>query len=821
MHAEAIPDMQETGAILNCFDKAVPGWALLIVWCAEPVHGGLPIAMVTATRVISALHRSAAGLAAMLACAAAIAADAGRALLPPPNPAPTAPPVLTPATPDQPVTRPALPPHPDGRPRICLVLSGGGARGAAHIGVLKVLESLRVPVDCIAGTSMGSLVGGAYATGMSTADMEKLVAGLSTDALFKERPPRQDLAIRRKIEDHTNLVTPEIGVRSDGLLLPKGAVSGVQLETVLRQLANAPGYRDFDSLPIPYRAVATDLVAGTPVVFSEGELANVMRASMSVPGAVAPTEYEGKLLVDGGLTDNLPVDVARAMGADIVIAVNLGTPLMKREELTSLIGVTGQMLNILTEQNVRTSLASLKPTDILIEPALGDFSAGDFNHLPKTIPIGEAAAQRVADRLSALSLPEDKYAALRVAQRALPPPDLRPVDEIRFAPLDRVNPAFAAATMETRPGEPITQATLDRDMRRLFGTGDFEHVNYRFLEEPGKRVLNVDAVEKSYGPDYLRFGLGLSSDFRGNAFFNLLASYRRTWLNSLGAEWRNDVQVGQTSSLVSEFYQPLDTRQLFFVAPRIELERRPVNVFSGNSKIAEYDLRRTDFAFDVGSQFTKYGEARLGVVIGHQNVSLSTGPESLAPAAGSDVQRRAITGRLLFDQLDSINFPRFGYGGSINVFSSQASMGATDTYTKGELTATGAYSFGSSTVNLGIRAGSNIGGPGLPRYDLFQWGGFLQQSGYSTGQLIGGNIQFARLVYYNKLVKQTLLEGVYAGASAEIGRVGAPLVAGSPTGALKSGSLFLGVDSPIGPLYLAYGRAAGGHYAFYLFLGKP
>lgn len=775
--------------------------------------------MVIATRVTSALHRSARFLAATLACA--LAALAHGQTLPPPNPAPTAPPVLTPAVPGTSVASPPLPPHPAGRPRICLVLSGGGARGAAHIGVLKVLEELRVPVDCIAGTSMGSLVGGAYATGMSTADMEKLVGGLSTEAIFKERPPRQDLAIRRKIEDHTNLVTPEIGVRRDGLLLPKGVVSGVQLETVLRQLANAPGYWDFDRLPIPYRAVATDLVAGTPVVFSEGELANVMRASMSVPGAVAPTEYQGKLLVDGGLTDNLPVDVARAMGADIVIAVNLGTQLMKREELTSLIGVTGQMLNILTEQNVRTSLASLKPTDILIEPALGDFSAGDFDHLPKTIPIGEAAARLVAPRLAALALPPDQYLALRDTQRALPLPDLRPVDEIRLAPLERVNPEFALATMETRPGEPISQATLDRDMRRLFGTGDFEHVNYRFLEEPGKRVLGVDAIEKSYGPDYLRFGLGLISDFRGNAYFNVLASYRRTWLNSLGAEWRNDVQVGQTSSLVSEFYQPLDTRQLFFVAPRIELERRPINVYSGASKIAEYDLRRTDFAFDVGSQFTKYGEARLGVVIGQQHLTLSTGPAQFAPTVGSDVQRRAIAGRLLFDQLDSINFPRYGYGATLNVFSSQAGMGATDTYTKGEFTATGAYSFGRHTLSLGLRAGSNLGGPALPAYDLFQWGGFLQQSGYSTGQLIGGNIQYARLVYYNKLAKQTILEGVYAGASAEIGRVGAPLVPGSPTGVLKSGSLFLGVDSPIGPLYLAYGRAAGGQYAFYLFLGKP
>jgi len=714
----------------------------------------------------------------------------------------------------------AQPHQPQGRPKICLVLSGGGARGAAHIGVLKVLEELRVPIDCIAGTSMGSLVGGAYATGMSTADMEKLVGGLTTETIFKERPPRQDLAIRRKMDDHTNLFTPEIGVRSDGLLLPKGAVSGVQLETVLRQLANAPGYRNFDTLPIPYRAVATDLVSGTPVVFREGELANVMRASMSVPGAVAPTEYQGKLLVDGGLTDNLPVDVARAMGADIIIAVNLGTPLMKREELTSLIGVTGQMLNILTEQNVRASLASLRPTDILILPELGDFSAGDFDHLPKTIPIGEAAARREATRLAALAVPPEQYAQLRTTQKALPPPDLRPVDEIRFAPLERVNPAFAAATMETRPGEPITQATLDRDMRRLFGTGDFEHVNYRFLEEPGRRVMSVDAIEKSYGPNYLRFGLGLSTDFRGEAYFNLLASYRRTWLNSLGAEWRNDVQVGQTSSLISEFYQPLDTRQLFFVAPRIELERRPVNIFNGNTRFAQYDLRRADFGFDVGSQFTKYGEARAGVIIGEQNATLSTGPAFLSPGPGH-IQRRAITGRLLVDQLDNINFPRSGYGGTVNIYASQGGMGATDTYTKGDISGTWAHSIGNNTLSLAFKAGGNIGGPPLPNYDLFQWGGFLQQSGYSTGQLIGGNLQFARLVYYNKLIHQTFFDGAYAGFSLEAGRVGAPLVPGSPTGLLKSAAAFFGIDSPIGPFYIGYGRAAGGNYAFYLFLGKP
>ncbi|CAG2145703.1 Outer membrane protein assembly factor BamA [Cupriavidus yeoncheonensis] len=731
-----------------------------------------------------------------------------------PTPAPGPPPATTPASP------PAVPPPGLGRPRICLVLSGGGARGAAHIGVLKVLEEMRVPVDCIAGTSMGSLVGGAYASGMAPGDMETLVAGLSTAKIFKERPPRQDLTVRRKLDDYTNLFTPEIGIKDGKIQLPKGAVSGVQLETVLRQLAKVPGYRDFDRLPIPYRAVATDLVAGTPVVFSKGELAQVMRASMSVPGAVAPAEYEGHLLVDGGLTDNMPVDVARTMGADIVIAVNLGTPLMRRDELNSILGVTGQMLNILTEQNVRSSLALLKPTDVLILPELGDFSASDFDHLTNTIPIGEAAARKVADRLAPLALPPEQYAALRTRQQALEPPDLRPVDEIRFAPLERVNPAYAASVMETKPGQPIDQAQLDLDMRRLFGTGDFEHVNYGFLEEPGRHIMAVDAVEKTYGPNYLRFGLGLNTDFRGDAFFNLVASHRRPWINSLGAEWRNDLQVGQTSALHSEFYQPLNTRQYFFVAPRIDLERRPVNIFQGTTRIAQYDVRSYSASLDFGSQFTKYGEARIGVQAGTLDASLSTGPAQLSPGNGH-IRTGAITGRIFLDQLDSTSFPRSGYAGWLKLYASQPGLGANDAYVKGTIDGTYAFSFGNSTFNLGFKAGSKIGDNPLPRYDLFQWGGFLQQSGYTTGQLLGGNLQFARIVYYNKLVRQSLLEGVYAGMSLEAGRVGEPLVPGSPTGILKSGSIFLALDSPVGPLYLAYGRATAGVYSFYLFLGKP
>ena len=713
---------------------------------------------------------------------------------------------------------PAVAP-PAERPKVCLVLSGGGARGAAHIGVLKALEALHVPIDCIAGTSMGSLVGGAYASGMSTADMERLVAGISTDLLFKEKPPRQDQEIRRKLDDRSILFGVEFGVRDGSVLLPKGVVSGVQLETVLRSLSTLPGYIKFDELPIPFRAVATDLVTGKAVVFSEGELANVMRASMSVPAAIAPAEMRGQLLVDGGLTDNLPVDVARRMGADVVIAVNLGTPLMKREELTSVLGVTGQMINILTEQNVQASLASLKPTDILIEPALGEFSAGDFDNLPKTIPIGEAATLAAQPKLAALATPPAQYAAVRARQSRSVVADLQPVDEIRFSPMKRVNAEALLPTLETKPGVPLDPQVLDRDMRSLYGSGDFEHVNYRVIEQGGRRVLNIDAAEKSWGPDYFKFGLGLGSDFSGDAFFNAALSHRRTWINDLGAEWRTDLQFGSTTYVRSEFYQPLGTRRLFFVAPSAEFERQTLDLFRGDDRLARYDLSLGRVNLDVGADLGKYGEARIGYVAGIARASLDTGPPEFEPASGR-VRIGALTARLIVDQLDSANFPRAGGAGSVQVLAARETLGAQADFTRWEADGVFSWSVGRHSFQPGFKVGSKIGGD-LPTYALFQWGGFLQQSGYPTGALLGERLTFGRVIYTYKLVDTWLLEGFYLGGSLEAGRMDHPLVPGSPAGLLKSVSVFGAVDTPIGPLYLGVGFAADGNRSAYLYLGRP
>jgi len=707
------------------------------------------------------------------------------------------------------------------RPKICLVLSGGGARGAAHVGVLKVLEEYRVPIDCIVGTSMGALVGAGYATGTSVAEMEKINAEITTEMLFKEAPPRDEQSMRRKSDDYLPYIGPEFGIGGGkGFGLPKGVVTGVQLETVLRRLAKAKGYHNFDKLPIPYRAVATDLVTGKAVVFSRGELANVMRASMSVPGAVAPAEFGGMILVDGMLTSNLPVQTARAMGADIIIAVNVGTPLLKRDELTSILGVTGQMLSILTEQNVQKSLAALKPTDILITPDLGDYSTGDFDNLTKIAPLGEEAARKQAGRLEQLSLPPDEYAALRKRQTVAVQPDLSPVEEIRFDDLQRVNPQTLLAIMHTKVGQPIDQKTLDLDMRRIYGTGDFEHVNYRLMDDSGKRVLVVDAVEKSWGPDYLHFGLGLSSDFKGDAYYDLLATYRQTWINSLGAEWRTDFQFGRTGALRTEFYQPLNAEGWFFVAPQAGIARRSTYLYQGDERLASYDISSDVVGVDAGILFRTYGTIRIGIEGGKVEPKLDTGPQSLSPGASSIVQG-AYTARGLFDRLDNAKFPRMGWRGQFYVYDSSSQLGADYSYTKWNAEANGVYTYGNHTFNLVAKAGGKIGSNPLPNYDQFQWGGFLRQSGYRTDQLYGQTLAYGRFMYYHRITRGGIMEGTYGGFSLEAGKVGDPLVPGSPDGLLKSGSIFVAMDSPIGPVYLAYGHAQDGNSSCYFYLGLP
>jgi len=704
------------------------------------------------------------------------------------------------------------------RPRICLVLSGGGARGAAHVGVLKVLEELRVPVHCIAGTSMGAIVGASYASGMGTDEMLAEMAQITSERLFNDKPPRTDQPMRIKADDSLPLAAPELGLNDGKLSLPKGLVNGVALEAELRRLVKVRDARRFDQLPIPFRAVATSLGDGQMVVFDRGLLPTAMRASMAVPGLIAPLKLGDRLLIDGGLVRNLPIDVAREMGADVIIAVNLGTPLLRPDQIDGLQGVSMQTLGILTEQNVRQSLQQLRPQDLLIEPALGDFSAADFDNLIKAVPFGEAAARQAAPRLQALAAPAPEFAQLRRQQQSGEAPVLPVIAAVEIAGQRRVNAESIVQTMQTQAGQPLNEDVLDLDMRRIYGSGDFESVRPELLDSGGTQTLVVNVTEKGWGPQYLRLGLSLSSDLGQDAQFNFYGQLRSTWLNSLGAEWRNDIVLGNDVVLASRFYQPLSPSQRWFVEPRVAYSDTPLYLYSGDVLAALYRERTVGAGLDAGLNFSHYGQLRLGAYRGTSKLELSSGqlflPRSL------DVDLGLVQASLRIDQLDSASFARSGYLLALNALVSRSQLGASQDYDRYDAEVRAAFSHDAHTLRLALRGGGSVGDDPLPVYAMFRLGGFLNMSGFRLQQLLGTRFVYGRALYQARLGSMPLLEGVYAGLAYEIADMpqAVPL---NDRSSFQSGTAYLAADTPLGVAYFGVGYANQGTAAVYLYLGKP
>lgn len=714
-------------------------------------------------------------------------------------------------------------------PRIGLVLSGGGARGSAHIGVLKVLEELRIPIDVVVGTSMGSLVGGSYAAGLSPQELERRVTQVNWDELFNDDPPRDEWPARRKEATTNPTWNFTVGVRDGKFKLPKGAISGQQVQLFFNDLVKgAETARNFDDLSIPFRAVATNLENGDMAVFDHGPLPVAMRASMSVPGLFAPMEWDGHIYVDGGLVRNLPIDVARSMDVDVIIAVNLGSGYLPRDQLGTILGVTGQMIAILTEQNVKVSLKQINPRrDVLIVPDLGDITAGDFDRAPEAIATGVTAARKAAPQLTRYSLSPSEYAAWR-DKRFGPGSPVKQVHDVRIAGLERVNPGVFDDLIESQKGKPLDRAELEQQIQKVYGRGDFERIGYRFEpQRDGSDLLIVDAVEKAWGPGYLGFGLGLSSDNKGDSRFGLRATYNQTWINQLGAEWGTEVTLGNAPSLVTELYQPLSLDRAAFVSPYLSIGLSPDSVFTGDKRVARYDVVRGRVGVDLGTSLGGV-ELRIGPYLGQTDVTLDTGSPELPEGNVTDTGLR---GQLLYDTLDSAGAPRSGTRISLEVLNPLKALGAEVQYPRTLFNATAAKSFGKNTLAIRLKGGTAFGSE-MPYYDQFTLGGFLNLSGYANEQFRGNDMAFGALVYTRQIASlpPPLGRGLYLGASLEAGWLSEGIVSNPNNGrdvvlsqeaSAFGSSIFFGSDTWIGPAYLGVGLSGSGDSTIYVLFGKP
>ncbi|WP_228027143.1 patatin-like phospholipase family protein [Pseudaquabacterium pictum] len=723
-----------------------------------------------------------------------------------------------------------------GRPRIGLVLSGGGARGLAHVGVLKVLEEMQIPIDVITGTSMGAIVGGLYASGMRATELERELKAVAWADLFTTRVARPQLSQRRKEEDFEISPLVELGWRNGELQVPLSAVSSRGLESLLRRYTlPVRDVQRFDQLPIRFRAVATDMESGAAVVLDSGDLALALRSSMSVPGVFSPTEVNGRVLGDGGLVNNLPIDVARALGADVVIAVNIGTPPGGRETLSSAVGLTAQMLNLLTEQNVQRSLATLGPADVLIAPSLGTLTSGDFSQARDFFALGEAGARGRSDRLAPLALDAQAYARWRPTP---PRPDRHGagarIAAVRIEGSTVTNPERLLQMLDSQPGQPFDPAVAERDTARLAAGGDYARTDYTLA--PGPRGENGETLvfeleDKPWGPNYLSLGLDLSTDLSGRSAFNLKISHNSHWLTRNGTEWRNRLQIGEVPRLSTELYHPLawtsSRASDWFVAAHAGLERQRRTIFEPDTAQELATFRRTTgtIGLDIGQPWGEFGELRLGwsrVSLDNRLLLLSGDLGVVVGSRRADWTENALRAKAVVDQLDYANFPTAGYRGALELWLGRREGALRDSFYRVEAEGTAVRSVGRHTLELHLLAQtsqqSNISS-GAARYVL---GGFHRLSGYQNGQLLGNHALLVRLGWTLRLSQApTLTRGFFVGATLEAGNTWMDRSDIALRGLRTGMSVYLGADTGIGPLYVGITYAPKGQAGLALSIGRP
>ncbi|MBR8255866.1 patatin-like phospholipase family protein [Burkholderia ambifaria] len=729
---------------------------------------------------------------------------------------------------------------PAGRAPVGLVLSGGGARGYAHLGVLKVLEENRIPIDCIAGTSMGAVVGGLYASGMAADEMQQRLSEVNLADIAFDVTDRADLPQTSREDERLYINSLTLGFGKKGVKAPVGLVQGNRLQALLANwTAAVPTNQPFDQLPIPYRAVATDLQTGQMVVLDHGSLPLAIRASMAMPGLFAPAEINGRALVDGGLVSNLPVDTARRMGAKVVIAVDIGSPLRPLDALASPADVMQQMVGILIRQNVTSQRQQLAAQDVLLTPDLGALAFTDFQNAKQAIAAGAAAATAALPRLKRFALTPEQYAAYRSAHAQPLPPPIR-ITRIEIKTSGGIPKRVVSDALHVKPGDTYDPATVSQDLLGLTTGGNFESVTQQIVSHGDENVLVVDAREKYWGPNFLLFGVGMSSSSTDEGGFRLHVGYRRPWLTESGLEFRADTTIG--SDLVSarvELRQPLPAAYGFYISPYAEYQRRYVNLYddSGEVKLNQYLMQTARTGIDFGLPIGRLGDLRMGIgyATGHGSPNYNL-PLSFADGSSTwpSFTSQALTARarLVIDQLDDPMFPRRGYYTEFRVerslwsHNSQSASDLADTsntpYTEIYGKAMIAQQFGRHSVSATIEGGKSIGGTNLINAFNFTLGGFQHLAAYAADQLTGNELAYGNVTYMNQLAtfNASPIKALSVGASAEVGNVWSSGVQVGGGALKQSYTFFTSLSTAFGPLYMGVALAPGGRRNIYLQLGR-
>ncbi|WP_353256242.1 patatin-like phospholipase family protein [Hyphomonas sp.] len=707
---------------------------------------------------------------------------------------------------------PAGPP----RPKIALVLSGGGALGLAHVGAVQELERLGIRPDMIVGTSMGAVVGGLYASGLNGAQLEAVVEDVNWAGVFSPEPDRDKLTFRQKQQQADFPGTAGLGVSAAGILLPTGAVSDQMLMKELRRFTPVrTNIDDFDDLPVPFRAVATDIATGEAVVLGSGELPMAMRASISLPGVFPAVRMDGKLLVDGGLAANIPIRVARDMGADIVIAVWTPSDLLPGSEIGSVVDVLSQTVSLLILANERAEIATLTSKDFLIRVDTGDIGPADFNRSDDLIETGRLAARTEMDRISALA--ESRLPVVYAGIDADPPPV---IGFVRIENTSRLNQSLLEGKVIDLVGEPAQASAIDEALDRIYALGLFESVDYVYEEREGQTGLVVRAVDQVPDAGRVRFGLSVENDFNTESDAAMSVDFRSAALDSFGSEIQARATIGDFNQVEAEYFRVLDPRQTWFVASSGEIQSRPVNRYSVSGfKEAGFDLTYALASIEGGRQFGNVGEVRFGVELGTGRAKLNEG-FAIINESDLDIGRLVASGA--YDTLDDPFFPRAGVSASAKWVKGLTALGDNADFQTASASILSATSHGPDTLIARFATGQRIDGT-APLDVLYRIGGLFSLSGYRKEELSGENFLTAKVIYRRQLGRDSQqIFGVplFVGGSLELGDAWQGDTSLDAGDLRFGGSVYVASDTAFGPVYLAFGRSEGGRQSAYLLIGR-
>ena len=700
-----------------------------------------------------------------------------------------------------------------GRPKIGVALEGGGALGLAHVGVLRWFEEHHIPVDFVAGTSMGGLVGGFYATGKSPEELKTLVEGIDWRKILGDRTPYEDLSYRRKEDQRDYPNSLILGLRR-GLSLPAGLNAGHQIGLLIDRVT-LPYYRlaSFDELPTPFRCVASDLISGKPYVFENGPLASALRATMSIPGAFSPVHDGQYVFVDGGLLNNLPTDVVRKMGADIVIAVHLETAPVEPKDIQSLFSVLNNSVHDVIAEN---ELRGLAGADAVVSVPLGEYGTTDYDRNKAIMQKGYDAANDRSRLLSAFSLDDASWKEFyeqRETRR------LTTVPAPRFIEIEGTNAHEATDVARyVRPfkDKPIDPDHLDDVLTRLTGQGRYDAAGYRMFEESGQPGLIVQVVEKNYAPPTLQPAVEVDGSQAGNVDFTM--GTRFTFMDVAGfrSEWRTDLLIGNTYGIKTELYRPFTAESPWFFAPHADASDTAFPIYAKNDPLADYRIYRTDIGGDLGYSFGRFSELRIGYEIGSLNTKLRLGTPEI-PALTGQVSQAHL--HYLLDHTDDPVIPRRGFSAETNFRWFDHSPGAKDGFPEMDLKL-GYFQPIARPASIFFEAqgGTTFGttSTGIPQFFL---GGPLNLSAYGQNEFQGDQYYFFRAGFLHDVLTLPTFVGkkVYAVGEYEIGKMFGTTNTTELPNDVAAGLL---AETLVGPFFIGGSVGDSGHRKWFFQLGR-